>query len=206
MSWIRSFALSVPALLLATALSFAAPPGIVAPPSTYHYPSGRDFVSPANRTTSNYFVPPQSYYVRPSNPEPNVAPQYPAQSPPGRPTGGGGTLGSSSPAPTVAPQNPPGSLSPYDVPLVPPVLSSRVPLPPEPAEILVRVPEGAEIWFNGEKTRQTGTRRLFSSPPLEPGQRYAYDVKARWTVNGKAFEQTRHVPLTAGERANVTFE
>jgi uncharacterized protein (TIGR03000 family) len=69
----------------------------------------------------------------------------------------------------------------------------------------VRVPAGAEIWFNGEKTTQTGTRRLFLSPELEPGNRYAYDVTARWTEDGKSVEQTIHVPLTAGARQKVTF-
>jgi uncharacterized protein (TIGR03000 family) len=183
----RSFALAVPVFLLSAALAAAQtgpfPPRMVAPPNTYHYPSARDFVSPANRTLSNYFVPPQSYYLHPSSPGPRyVAPQYPTQAA-GPPPGG----------------------SPLDVPLTPRAL--RAPeSPPEPAEIEVRVPAGAEIWFDGEKTTLTGSVRRFRSPPLEPGQRYAYDVKARWSEGGKEVEQTQHVPVTAGAVQKVTFQ
>jgi uncharacterized protein (TIGR03000 family) len=186
----RSFALAAAALLLAASLSPAAPPGFVMPhfvppANTYHYPSARDFVSPANRTTSNYFVPPQSYYLHPYNAEPNVAPRYPP--------------------PAVTSTSPIGVGSPLDVPLVPRALREPPAPTPEPAEIEVRVPAGAEIWFSGEKTKQTGTVRLFRTPPLEPGTRYAYNVKARWTENGKEVERTLHVPITAGGRQSVTF-
>jgi uncharacterized protein (TIGR03000 family) len=178
----RSFAL-LPALLLAAAVSHAAPPGFVSPPSTYRYPSGRDNVSPARRTTSDYFAPPQSYYLRPDLSEPAFPPWYRSYS-------------TSHGAPAT---------SGLDVPLL--ARGFRKPLPPvpAPAEIEVRVPEGAELWFNGAKTRQTGARRMFTSPPLEPGTSYAYDVKARWTQDGKAVERTLHVPVTAGTRRAVDF-
>jgi len=178
----RSFALLAPALLLTVAGSHAAPPGFVSPPSTYHYPSSRDTVSPANRSTSHYFAPPMSYYQRPSYPEPASTPQYPT------------------PPMTRSPVVPPG----LDLSLVPRVLRE-----PEPAaasaQIDILVPEGAELWFNGTKTQRTGTRRVFETPPLEPGTRYAYDVKARWTEGGKALERTLHVPVSAGSRRNVDF-
>jgi uncharacterized protein (TIGR03000 family) len=187
---IGSFALAVPALLLAAALAAAQPgpfpPRYVGPPNTYQYPSGRDFVSPANRTLSNYYAPPQSYYLHPASPGPYyVAPHY--QYPP-----------------TAAMGPPPGG-SPLDEPLVPRALRVPEAPPPSPAEIEVRVPAGAEIWFNGEKTRQTGAVRVFRSPPLELGQRYAYDIKARWAEGGKEVERTLHVPVTAGARQSVTF-
>lgn len=189
MSRIHSFALAAAVLLLAAALAPTAPPGFitphyVAPPNTYHYPSGRDFVSPANRTVSHYFAPPQSYYLHPSNAEPNIAPQYPPPQP------GSFSMGVG---------------SPLDVPLVPRALREPVAPAPEAAVIEVHVPDGAEIWFSGEKTRLTGTVRRFRSPPLEPGTRYAYDVKARWIEDGKEVERTLHVPVTAGARQQITF-
>jgi uncharacterized protein (TIGR03000 family) len=73
------------------------------------------------------------------------------------------------------------------------------------AMISVQTPPDAEIWFEGEKTSQTGTSRLFRSPPLEAGQNYSYDVKARWMENGKPVEQTRNVRVRAGEMAQVNF-
>jgi uncharacterized protein (TIGR03000 family) len=73
------------------------------------------------------------------------------------------------------------------------------------AMVNVQVPPDAEIWFEGEKTSQTGASRLFRSPPLETGQNYSYDVKARWMENGKPIEQTRTARVRAGEMAQVNF-
>jgi uncharacterized protein (TIGR03000 family) len=77
---------------------------------------------------------------------------------------------------------------------------------PNRASIDVRVPRAdAEVMFEGSKTSQTGTDRAFVSPPLQPGQNYTYVVQARWTDNGKEVNQTRRVPVRAGERVTVDF-
>jgi uncharacterized protein (TIGR03000 family) len=73
------------------------------------------------------------------------------------------------------------------------------------ALIEVRVPPVAQVTFDGEATRQQGPDRIFSSPSLEPGKNYHYDVKARWTENGKPMEQTRRVEVRAGQRTTVDF-
>jgi uncharacterized protein (TIGR03000 family) len=73
------------------------------------------------------------------------------------------------------------------------------------ASIRVRVPAGAELWFDGTKTRQSGAERSFRSPPLTPGKTYFYDVKARWTEGGKPVERTRTVDVRAGGRYTVDF-
>ena len=39
--------------------------------------------------------------------------------------------------------------------------------------VTVRAPKDAEVWFGGQKTRQTGAVRRFVSPPLTPGQEYS---------------------------------
>jgi hypothetical protein len=39
-----------------------------------------------------------------------------------------------------------------------------------PAEITAIVPAGAEVYFDGQPTTQTGAARVYSSPPLEPGE------------------------------------
>jgi uncharacterized protein (TIGR03000 family) len=76
---------------------------------------------------------------------------------------------------------------------------------PARATIQVRVPPGAEVWFQGAKTKQTGAVRLFESPPLEPRERYAYDIKARWTEGGKEMERTLRVYVWAGARSEADF-
>jgi len=69
----------------------------------------------------------------------------------------------------------------------------------------VSVPASAEIWFEGKKTAQSGRRRQFISPPLIPGREYSYDVKARWTENGKEVTRTRHLVVQAGDVISVSF-
>ena len=69
----------------------------------------------------------------------------------------------------------------------------------------VRVPDNAVIWFDGDKTNQTGMFREFISPVLEPGQKYTYDIKAQWTENGKDVVRTRKIDVYAGDRLMVNF-
>ena len=73
------------------------------------------------------------------------------------------------------------------------------------AMIAVRVPQNAEIWFDGQKTSRTGTVRQFETPPLQPGQEYAYDVRARWNENGREVDRRRHVIVHAGDRFGLNF-
>ncbi len=72
-----------------------------------------------------------------------------------------------------------------------------------PVYLDVRVPGNAEIVIEGEKTTQTGPRRLFISPPLAPGKNYTYELKVKWMQDGKEVNQTRTVPVTAGRRVLV---
>jgi uncharacterized protein (TIGR03000 family) len=69
----------------------------------------------------------------------------------------------------------------------------------------IAVPADAEIWFDGNKTRQTGTARSFVSPPLTPGHDYAYEVKTRWLENGYEVTQTRRVIVHASDVINLRF-
>jgi uncharacterized protein (TIGR03000 family) len=73
------------------------------------------------------------------------------------------------------------------------------------AAIEIRVPADAALWFDGYKSSQVGPVRKFSTPPLKSGQNYAYDIRARWTVNGAPVEQTRTVVVQPGERVQVDF-
>jgi uncharacterized protein (TIGR03000 family) len=77
--------------------------------------------------------------------------------------------------------------------------------PEQPAKVEVLVPAGAELWFDGEKTSQTGGERTFHTPPLEKGRSYHYDVRARWVADGRTFDQTQQVPVYAGGRVSVAF-
>jgi uncharacterized protein (TIGR03000 family) len=73
------------------------------------------------------------------------------------------------------------------------------------ATVQVEVPAGATLWFDGVQTKQTGAMRTFTTPALESGRSYHYDVKARWEQDGKPVERTRRVDVYPGARVTVDF-
>jgi uncharacterized protein (TIGR03000 family) len=77
--------------------------------------------------------------------------------------------------------------------------------PRNTATIRLHVPEDAKVWFDGAATTQKGTERVYSSPPLTPGKKYIYQVRAEWTRNGKSVEEKRDVRLHANGEVSVDF-
>jgi uncharacterized protein (TIGR03000 family) len=77
--------------------------------------------------------------------------------------------------------------------------------PDAAAAIEVRVPERAEVWFDGTKTVQSGKLREYASPPLEPGREFTYVVRARWKDGDRDVDETRVVAVSAGSRTSVNF-
>jgi uncharacterized protein (TIGR03000 family) len=73
------------------------------------------------------------------------------------------------------------------------------------ARIWLRVPADAEVWFNGAKTKQTGTLRCYLSPPLTAGRDYSYQVQVRWQKDGKTVERKRQVEVHAGDLLHLDF-
>jgi uncharacterized protein (TIGR03000 family) len=74
------------------------------------------------------------------------------------------------------------------------------------AYIHIRVsPPHAEISFQGSKTMQVGSSRMFVSPPLEQGQSYNYEIRVSWTENGRVVTQDRKIPVRAGDRLSIVF-
>jgi uncharacterized protein (TIGR03000 family) len=102
-----------------------------------------------------------------------------------------------------------------------PVASSRPIVPARPAvpeeyaygdsandavEMILKVPASAEVWFNGSKSAQQAKAvRRFVTPALEPGDDYYYDIRVRWTENGRSVEQTRRVLVRAGDRLTLNL-
>jgi uncharacterized protein (TIGR03000 family) len=73
------------------------------------------------------------------------------------------------------------------------------------AHIWLRVPESAEIWVNGVKTKQTGESRYFFSPPLTAGKKYSYQIRLRWMKDGKPVEETQRILVQAGQTIRRDF-
>ncbi len=67
------------------------------------------------------------------------------------------------------------------------------------ATVMAYVPENAQIWFDGEPTRQRGVLREYESPPLQAGRKYTYHVRIVWFEGGHWVSETKEVPVAVGE-------
>jgi uncharacterized protein (TIGR03000 family) len=76
-------------------------------------------------------------------------------------------------------------------------------IPPNRAMLIVRVPPDAVVTVGGEATRQTGLERIFTTPALEPGFTYSYEVVATWKKDGKDATASRTVQFQPGELKTV---
>ena len=85
----------------------------------------------------------------------------------------------------------------FDAP--PPSLSSG-PAVSGPANVTVIVPDGAQVWFDGNLNSQTGPKREFTSAALEPGQSSTLAIKV--TPPGGS-PQTMQLPIRAGDKTTV---
>ncbi|MGB9688394.1 TIGR03000 domain-containing protein [Thermogutta sp.] len=121
-----------------------------------------------------------------------------------------------SPSPQPAPATPgPGpGVSPNEPPMAPSAInptSYSAPLPsPTPSRansglITVYVPAEAKVIINGIVTKSTGTRREYVSYGLAEGLQYKYTITAQVERDGKVYEETREVILTAGAKKGVAF-
>jgi uncharacterized protein (TIGR03000 family) len=74
------------------------------------------------------------------------------------------------------------------------------------AQIRVIVPDAnARVWFDGTQTQQTGTDRLFHTPPLNASVSNSYRIRASWTQGGQEVTQERVVNVTPGGTAVADF-
>jgi uncharacterized protein (TIGR03000 family) len=71
------------------------------------------------------------------------------------------------------------------------------------ARVRVRVPEDAKLWFDGTETHQGGAERVFETPTLQTGKEYRYELKARWTEDGRPVERSKSVYVRAGRESVV---
>lgn len=75
----------------------------------------------------------------------------------------------------------------------------------EPSSITVRLPENARLYVDGIFIPLTANVRTFTTPRLEPGQSYYYELKAEVDEDGKPHAETRRVVVQAGKEVTVDF-
>jgi len=74
-----------------------------------------------------------------------------------------------------------------------------------PCTLAVNVPADAKLLFNGTVATATGAVRTFTTPPLQPGQEYGYELTIEVMQNGKLERATEKVVVRAGAQVNVTL-
>jgi uncharacterized protein (TIGR03000 family) len=74
-----------------------------------------------------------------------------------------------------------------------------------PVTIDVTLPANAELWIEGKKMTQKGAHRKFVSPPLPPGERYTYELGAKWKDGDKEVSRTQSLDVTPGHAHVVDF-
>lgn len=77
--------------------------------------------------------------------------------------------------------------------------------PNNEAVVVVRVPENAKLFANGQPTNLTGTERIFATPDLTPGHDFNYTMSVEWTSNGETKTAKQQVKVRAGHRTMVDF-
>jgi uncharacterized protein (TIGR03000 family) len=83
--------------------------------------------------------------------------------------------------------------------LFPPGLTRPGAAASTPATVIVLVPEGAEVLFDGKPSTRSGPRQEFVTPALEPGRTYTLGIRVR-TAN---WARTMQLPVRAGDKATV---
>jgi uncharacterized protein (TIGR03000 family) len=76
---------------------------------------------------------------------------------------------------------------------------------PGTALIIVKVPAEAEISFDGQRTSQAGSYRVFVTPSLPADRLYVYTIRARWLTRNIELLREENVHLQAGHTVTVNF-
>jgi uncharacterized protein (TIGR03000 family) len=70
--------------------------------------------------------------------------------------------------------------------------------------VIVSDPQ-ARVFFDGAPTQQTGTERLFYTPPLQATATNTYRIRATWNQGGKETMQERVINVTPGRMTVIDF-
>lgn len=72
--------------------------------------------------------------------------------------------------------------------------------------MVVRVPANAKVFIDDNLMQSTSTERVFTSPPIEPGQSYYYTIRVVVQRDGREVEDVRRVTVKPGEISRLAFD
>jgi uncharacterized protein (TIGR03000 family) len=76
---------------------------------------------------------------------------------------------------------------------------------PTRARLLVQVPADAKLYIDGRLMKSTSGSRTYSTPALEPGQLYYYELRAEMVRDGKVVSEAKRVIVRAGQDSRAIF-
>jgi uncharacterized protein (TIGR03000 family) len=76
-------------------------------------------------------------------------------------------------------------------------------VPPDRAILIVRLPADATLTVGDQVSTQTGPARTFTTPQLQAGFTYSYELVARWQENGKQLTSRKTLTFQPGQAALV---
>jgi uncharacterized protein (TIGR03000 family) len=82
---------------------------------------------------------------------------------------------------------------------------AQEPVAADKAILVVRLPAGANLTVDDNRTKQTGAERVFVTPPLPPGKDFKYTLKATWRDGDRNRVVMREAAVRAGSRTTIDF-
>jgi uncharacterized protein (TIGR03000 family) len=73
------------------------------------------------------------------------------------------------------------------------------------AKVVVQLPADAKLFVDDQPIKTTDARQQFSTPRLQPGQTYFYDVRAEAVRDGKTVVESKRVLVRPGQEVTVSF-
>ena len=73
----------------------------------------------------------------------------------------------------------------------------------KPAVVVVRLPAAAELFIAGFKSKQHTAVREFDTPPLMPGKKFSYPLKAVWKAGDKEVTRETTIIVKAGQTTEI---
>jgi uncharacterized protein (TIGR03000 family) len=86
-----------------------------------------------------------------------------------------------------------------------PILGEERAQPSSTCQITFYIPPFAKLFVQGQDQAARGSAHRLTSPPLEPGKIYHYNVAAVWKENGSEKRIERRVPIQAGQKRLVNL-
>ena len=71
--------------------------------------------------------------------------------------------------------------------------------------IVESLPPDAKLWVDSVECPLTSAVRSFDTPPLDPSQKYVYNLKIAVARDGRTVGETRRVTIIPGQPAQVDF-